>query len=131
MKMLFIVNFLSQAKKGELGGGKAISGSNPLACHFLDEQEIKESFESEQGSFEEESRTTVKCPEGYLHTADKTTCFKDEEDWAEEEDLPTYRRHTKLKKPSAIVSVSGSMLKDILSDGVLLVIQDVILVENV
>ena len=127
MKMLFNVNFLSQAKKGELGGGKAISGSNPLACHFLDE----ESFESEQGSFEEESRTTVKCPEGYLHTADKRTCFKDEEDWAEEEDLPTYRRNTKLMKPSAIVSVSGSMLKDILSDGVLLVIQDVILVENV
>ena len=131
MKMLFIVNFLSQAKKGELGGGKAISGSNPLACHFQDEREMKESFESERGSFEEESRTTVKCPEGYLHTADKTTCFKDEEDWAEEEDLPTYRRHTKLMKHSAIVSVSGSMLKDILSDGVLLVIQDVILVENV
>ena len=128
--MLFSVYFLSQAKKGELGGGKAISGLNPLACHFLDEQEIKESFESEQGSFEEESRTTVKCPEGYLHTADKTTCFKDEEDWADEEDLPTYRRHTKLMKPSAIVSVSGSMLKDILSDGVLLVIQDVVLVDN-
>ena len=128
MKMSFNVNFLSQAKKGELGGGKAISGSNPLACHFLDEQEIKESFESEQGSFEEESRTTVKCPEGYLHTADKTTCFKDEGIWADEEDLPTYRRHT---KPSAIVSVSGSMLKDILSDGVLLVIQDVVLVDNV
>ena len=127
MKMLFNVNFLSQAKKGELGGGKAISGSNPLACHFLDE----ESFESEQGSFEEESRTTVKCPEGYLHTADKTTCFKDEEDWVEEEDLPTYRRHTKLMKPSAIVSVSGSMLKYILSDDVLLVIQDIVLVDNV
>ena len=131
MKMSFNVNFLSQAKKGELGGGKAISGSNPLACHFQDEREMKESFESERGSFEEESRTTVKCPEGYLHTADKTTCFKDEEDWAEEEDLPTYRRHTKLKKPSAIVSVSGSMLKDILSDGVLLVIQDVLLIDNV
>ena len=128
MKMSFNVNFLSQAKKGELGGGKAISGSNPLACHSLDEQEMKESFESELGPFEEESRTTVKCPEGYLHTADKTTCFKDEEDWADEEDLPTYRRHT---KPSAIVSVSGSMLKDILSDGVLLVIQDVVLVDNV
>ena len=131
MKMLFSVNFLSQAKKGELGGGKAISGSNPLACHFLDEQEMKESFESELGPFEEESRTTVKCPEGYLHTADKTTCFKDEGIWADEEDLPTYRRHTKIMKPSAIVSVSGSMLKDILSDGVLLVIQDAVLVDNV
>ena len=97
-------------------------------------------------SFKEEGRTAVTCPEGYLHTVDGTTCFAVEEDWYEDDDLPTYERapnhegtptyertptceRTEHRKLSTIVSVSASMLKKILSDkddGVLLVVQNVL-----
>ena len=111
---------MRQADRGELGGGQAISGSHPSACNFSDQEKAT--------SLREEGRTAVTCPEGYLHTVDGTTCFAVEEDWYEDDDLPTYGR-TPTKKLSTIVSVSASMLKKILSDeddGVLLVVQNVL-----
>ena len=65
---------MQKAHRGKLGGGKAISGSHPSACKFPD-QEKRKSPKDEAGSFKEEGRTTVTCPEGYLHTVDGTTCF--------------------------------------------------------
>ena len=140
---------MQKAHRGELGGGKAISGSHPSACNFLD-QEKTTSLRDDSSSFKEEGRTAVTCPEGYLHTADRTTCFAVEEDWDEDDDLPTYGRTpsyegtptyegtsrqmstykgTEHRKLSTIVSVSALMLKKILSDeddGVLLVVQNVV-----
>ena len=123
--ILHIMLQMQKAHRGELGGGKAISGSHPLACNFTD-QEQRKSPRNDSGSFKEEGRTAVKCPEGYLHTADRTTCFAAEEDWGEEDDLPTYGQ-SEHRKLSTIVSVSASMLKKIFSDeddGVLLVVQE-------
>ena len=123
---------MQKAHRGELGGGKAISGSHPLACNFTD-QEQRKSPRNDSGSFKEEGRTAVKCPEGYLHTADRTTCFAAEDDWGEEDDLPTYGRN-EHRKLSTIVSVSASMLKKIFSDedvGVVLVVQDVLFTDSV
>ena len=124
---------MQKAHRGKLGGGKAISGSHPLACKFPD-QENRKSPKGDASSFKEEGRTTVTCPEGYLHNVDGTTCFAVEEDWYEDDDLPTYERtptyeQTEKKKLSTIVSVSASMLKKILSDeddGVLLVVRNVL-----
>ena len=118
---------MQKAHRGELGGGKAISGSHPSACNFLGQEQRKIP--------REEGRTNATCPEGYLHTVDGITCFADEEDWYEDDDLPTYERtptyggQTEHRKFSTIVSVSASMLKKILSeedDGVLLVVQNVL-----
>ena len=123
---------MRQAHRGELGGGQAISGSHPSACNFSDQEKAT--------SLREEGRTADTCPEGYLHTVDGKTCFAVEEDWYEDDDLPTYERApnhegtptyegTEHRKLSTIVSVSASMLKKILSDkddGVLLVVQNVL-----
>ena len=115
---------IQKAQRGDLGGGKAISGSHPSACNFLDQDERK--------SPKNDSRTGIICPEGYLHTADRTTCFAAEEDWGEDNDLPTYGQ-TKQRKLSTVVSVSARMLKKILSDddGVVLVVQNVLFADRV
>ena len=128
---------MRQAHRGELGGGQAISGSHPSACNFSDQEKTTSLRED---SFKEEGRTAVTCPEGYLHTVDGKTCFAVEEDWYEDDDLPTYERTptydgtptyegTEHRKLSTIVSVSAAMLKKILSDkddGVVLVVQNVL-----
>ena len=116
---------IQKAHRGDLGGGKAISGSHPSACNFLDQDERK--------SPRNDSRTGITCPEGYLHTADRTACFASEEDWGEEDDLPTYGQ-TEKRKLSTIVSVSATMLKKILSDyedGAVLVVQNVLFADKV
>ena len=119
-----------KAQRGALGGGKAISGSNPSACKFLD-QEKEKSFGNVDSSLEEERRTTLTCPEGYLPTADHTLCFAAEDDWGDDDDLPTYGRAEQRKLPSCLtLSVSEIMLKNIFSydeDGIVLVVQDILL----
>ena len=95
------------------------------------DQEKEKSFGNADSSLEEERRTTLTCPEGYWPTAEDRLCFAAEDDWGDDDDLPTYGRAEQRKLPSCLtLSVSEIMLKNIFSydeDGIVLVVQDILL----